>query len=230
MSWRCTFGAVLLLVGIILSPLHAVAATIPMLIAYDAAVRRSPTTSQVAHDGVRPEDEGPRINAYDCDAAVLLVYDDAPNLRVIAGAGGVHAYDRALELSERREVAWGPIYAAPAATPAAEGVALGEGEAAAAGMRAHHIFPQAEDLAAEFEARGLNIEEFRVQVSQETHVDLHTTSAARTGINGLGSGGLWNTSWRQFFAANPNAGVSEIFEHAAELLTRNNVPYYTPLH
>jgi hypothetical protein len=76
---------------------------------------------------IRPDGQGPlSINAYDCDAATLFGYDDAPNLRVIAGAGGVHAYDGALEHAVRPEAQGeGAIYDAPATTTAAEGAEAG---------------------------------------------------------------------------------------------------------
>jgi hypothetical protein len=96
-------------------------------------------------------------------------------------------------------------------------------------MRAHHIFPQAKAFSSFFANAGIDIDEFRVQVSQTTHVDLHTTSAARTGIQGLGPGGLWNTAWRSFAVANPQASQAEIFEFATELLSGNKVPYYSEL-
>jgi hypothetical protein len=123
MRWLGNLAAlVVVLLGIALSPLRATAAEIPPLVVYDAAVGLTPTTNQASHDAVRPKGEGPRINAYDCDAARLFGYDDAPNLRVIAGAG-VPAYDGALEHADRRDVrGTGAIYGAAAATTAAEAV------------------------------------------------------------------------------------------------------------
>lgn len=59
-----------------------------------------------------------------------------------AGAGC--AYDGAHELVDPRDVPReGTICDGVGTTLAAEGVALAEGEAAAAGMHAHHIFSQA---------------------------------------------------------------------------------------
>jgi hypothetical protein len=121
----------LLIVGSVLSPLRAVAATIPMLVAYDASVRSTATTVLAGHEAVRTEAadaERPALNDYD---AARLVYEGPSNPHVFGGTGAVHAYDDALEHArtvehaDRREVA---IFAAPAATTAAEGV-----ETAAAG-------------------------------------------------------------------------------------------------
>ena len=115
--WR-RLAALVLLVGIVLLPLRAVAATVTMLIAYDAAVSRTSTTTQASHHAVRSEGEDPHINACDCDPAAPLAYDAPSSLRMTAGAGGAHTYDDALEHADRRE---GAIYDASAATTAAEG-------------------------------------------------------------------------------------------------------------
>lgn len=50
--WRC-LATVFVVVGIILSPLRATAATSPMLIAYDAAVLPTTTTALAEEDAVR---------------------------------------------------------------------------------------------------------------------------------------------------------------------------------
>jgi hypothetical protein len=95
----------LLVLGIILSPLRATAATVPALLAYDAAV--GPTATTVPwHDPVRSETaetEGPAINDYD---GAHPAHDGASNVRVL------HAYDDAREHTHPREVrAEGVIYA-----------------------------------------------------------------------------------------------------------------------
>ena len=53
-------AALLLLLGGVLLPLRAVAATIPTFIVYDGAVRSTATTALGRHDAVRPETERAR--------------------------------------------------------------------------------------------------------------------------------------------------------------------------
>jgi hypothetical protein len=226
--WRC-LAAFVVVVGIVLSPLRAAAATAPMLIAHDAAAWPTATMQAETGAAVRSDERG---------SAPEYVYDDARDRydgtttrRVIDAAGGVRAYDHALNLAEQREVAEGVIYAASAAAPAAEGVegiALREGESAASGMQAHHIFPQ--QMAEQFEAGGVNIEEFRVQLSEGTHLgQLHSSG----GIPGVGPGGLWNETWRQYLAGEAAAGRAltpqGLMGQAAQMLGDFNVPYYSPL-
>ena len=79
---------VLVAMGIVPSPLRAVAAPFPMLFAYDVAVRPTTTTVLGAHEAVRSEAERPRFNDYEC---MRGGYDDPSNAPVMAGAGGVHA-------------------------------------------------------------------------------------------------------------------------------------------
>ena len=74
---------VLLLVGIVLLPLRAVAETVPMLFAYDAAVSPTATTVVGGCEAVRSEAERPAFNDYDC---AHVEYDDHPNPHVVAGA------------------------------------------------------------------------------------------------------------------------------------------------
>ena len=114
----CRLAAAFVIVGIILSPMRAAAATVPMLIAYDVAVPPMATLRVEAGPSLRSELGGVPKHVYDG----ARFGDDGPSKPpVAAGAGAVHAYDNALELAERREAANGVIYAAPAATTAAEG-------------------------------------------------------------------------------------------------------------
>jgi hypothetical protein len=71
-TWWCRLTALLLLVGIVLSPLRAAATMIPTLIAYDAVI--GPTAMMVLgrFHAVRPKAEQPCINAYD---SAILGYD-----------------------------------------------------------------------------------------------------------------------------------------------------------
>ena len=119
--WRLShaFAAlVILLVVVVLSPLRAVAATIPALIAYDAAVRPTATTRIVSEPSPQPEPRS--ANEYGYDGA-LVRYDGPSNPPVAGGTGAVHAYDGTLELIERSGLAEGAIYGAVASTAAAEG-------------------------------------------------------------------------------------------------------------
>jgi hypothetical protein len=125
-------------------------------------------------------------------------------------------------------IALGVVARLGGAAAGVEGIALKEGEAAASGMHAHHIFPQ--ELAPEFERGGINIEEFRVQLSEGTHLgQLHGTG----GIPGVGPGGLWNETWRQYMAGEAAAGRAltpqGLLEQAAQMLGDFNVPYYSPV-
>jgi len=113
---RRLLAALFLLVGIVLLPLHAVAATIPTIIAYDVAVRSTGTTTLGKRDAVQPEAESARTG---CDDATFA-YDDSSNRPTAAGIRGILPYEDALNFGERREVGEGVIYAAPAATVAAE--------------------------------------------------------------------------------------------------------------
>ena len=57
--------AVLLVLGIVLLPLRAVAATIPVLFAYDAAVRLMATTPVEARSSLGPDGRGVPESVYD---------------------------------------------------------------------------------------------------------------------------------------------------------------------
>ena len=108
-------AALLLLLGGVLLPLRAVAATIPTFIVYDGAVRSTATTALGRHDAVRPETERART-AWD-DAS--FAYDDSSNRSIALGVRGGLTYDDTLNLAERRQVTKGAIYEVPTATAAA---------------------------------------------------------------------------------------------------------------
>jgi len=167
---------VLLLMGVVLSPLCAAAATSPTLVAYNATA----TMVLGRHDAVRTGSaEVGRRGIYEYDGAGLA-YDDASNLHVDAGAGALHANDGAIELVDRRELRNArAIHAAAPATTAAEGagggvttlyrtVAEGERaaleaggsyETAAGGVEGKYFYPtagQAQALArANFSSQGV---------------------------------------------------------------------------
>jgi hypothetical protein len=112
-------AAFLLVLGIVLSPLRAVAATIPMLFAYDAAVVLAATARVETGPALRSERGG--TPEYDYDA-VHVGYDSTTNSQGVGGVGAVLAYGRTLDLADRREAGEAAIYAAPATTTAAEGI------------------------------------------------------------------------------------------------------------
>jgi hypothetical protein len=143
--WLRLVGFLVVLGGVLL-PLRAVAATVPMLFAHDAMSGCTATTGFGGREAVRPDAakaDRPCINDYD---AARLMYGATSNLHVFGGASADHAYDAALEhadrrqdrdavrahgvslrLADRTEVGGeGAIYDAPSAATAAE-----EGEAAA---------------------------------------------------------------------------------------------------
>jgi hypothetical protein len=96
-------------------------------------------------------------------------------------------------------------------------------------MQAHHIFPQAAEFAPKWGQAGINIEEFRVQLLEGTHAQIHSWGP----LSGFGRGGLWNETWRQYFAGEAAAGRAitpeGVFNQAAEMLQQFEVPYYSPL-
>jgi hypothetical protein len=85
-------AALFLLVGTVLLPLHAAAATLPTLIAYDEAVPPSATTGSETERSRRPERGSAPEYGYD---AVRVGYDSAANLHVVGGARAVLACDDA---------------------------------------------------------------------------------------------------------------------------------------
>jgi hypothetical protein len=124
LSWRL-LGMLLFVVGIVLSPLRAVATTVPTSFAHDAAVGSTAMVRIETGPSRRPERERGHEYVYD-DAHDR--YSDPSNPPVVAGAPGVHAYDDALELLERCEPSAGVIYVVASATAAAEGAIISEGK------------------------------------------------------------------------------------------------------
>ncbi len=121
LPWRFRFAGLVLFVVIVLSSLRAVAATIPTLVAYDAAVRPTATTWIETGPSLRPQWRRAPDYAYD---DVPEGYDGITEPRV---TGAVHAYDGAIEFADWRELrAEGAIYDAPASTTAAEGIGVAE--------------------------------------------------------------------------------------------------------
>jgi hypothetical protein len=116
---RLALVIIVAVIGLALSPLRAVAATVPVLIAYDAAVGLTATTRGEAGASLRSDRRNVPAHAYD-DGARGYVCAMRP--RAVDGAGVVHAYDGTLNF-DRREVGEGAMYAARAPTTAAEGTA-----------------------------------------------------------------------------------------------------------
>ena len=112
----------------------------------------------------------------------------------------------------------------------AEGVALAERQAAAEGMQAHHVFPQAAEFAPTWESLGINIDQFRLQLSEGSHLGQIHGSA---GIPGIGPGGLWNEIWRQYIGgeAASGRGLTQfgVFNQAATMVNDFGIQYYTPI-
>ena len=79
----------------------------------------------------------------------------------------------------------------------------------------HHIFPQRPDLAAEFRARGINPDDFTMQIPRDLHIDIHS---------GGSRGGAWNQAWEDYFRANPGATASDIYKQAGKMLYEFRIP------
>ena len=86
----------------------------------------------------------------------------------------------------------------------------------------HHLFPQAPEFREWFRASGIDIHQFTLVIPEHIHRQLHS---------GTGSGGLWNTAWREFKRNNPEIQRPEVlFRKAFELAIRYDlsgpiVPY-----
>jgi hypothetical protein len=117
---------VVFLLGVVLSPLRAVAATVPVIFAYDAVVPPTATTGHNGNNAARSEaakTEPRATNDYD---GACRVYATPSNPRVAVGVEAahpydVHAYDDALNFAAWREVGEGVVCDAAAPTSAAEG-------------------------------------------------------------------------------------------------------------
>jgi hypothetical protein len=97
-------------------------------------------------------------------------------------------------------------------------------------MQAHHLFPQAAEFAPKWAEAGINIEAFRVQLTEGTHLgQLHSSG----GIPGIGRGGLWNETWRRYFAEEAAAGRAVtregLFHQLGQMVSDFNLPYFSPL-
>jgi hypothetical protein len=82
---RQAFVLLLLLMGIVLSPLRAVAATVPVLFACDAVVRPTTTTRVDTGSSLRPNAEQAPITAY---GDALFGYDTPSRLLLLADGSG----------------------------------------------------------------------------------------------------------------------------------------------
>jgi|GEM_PF-1824397 len=70
----------------------------------------------------------------------------------------------------------------------------------------HHLFPQAEEFRPQWERLGIDIEMYKINVWGERHLnEIHS----KKGISN--PGGLWNETWRDFFAKNPDATLVQVF-------------------
>ena len=122
-TWQFRCAAFSLIVGILLSPLGAMAVTVPVLAATVVAVEPSAATQLARPGAVRREAERPLIIGYD---AALFEYGEPSNLHVAAGAGAIPTYDDDdVEDVDRREIRGeGAICVGHATSTAAEGGGL----------------------------------------------------------------------------------------------------------
>ncbi|MFN3650594.1 MAG: RHS repeat-associated core domain-containing protein [Armatimonadota bacterium] len=84
----------------------------------------------------------------------------------------------------------------------------------------HHVFPQFQR--SWFAGRGIDIDHFTVQLPREWHKVLHG------GGRGSGRGGWWNSEWKRFRDANPNATHDEIWSKVMEMMEEfglENLPF-----
>jgi len=86
----------------------------------------------------------------------------------------------------------------------------------------HHLFPQAPEFRDWFRASGIDIHQYTIVIPEQIHRQIHS---------GTGSGGIWNTAWREFRRHNPGIQKPEVlFRKAFELAIRYDlagpiVPY-----
>jgi hypothetical protein len=74
----------------------------------------------------------------------------------------------------------------------------------------HHLLPRA--FRAEFKARGINIDDFAVELGETFHLrSIH-------GRGDLVTPGQYNQRWRKFFEDNPNASAKDIYQFAGGLI------------
>ncbi|QRN97797.1 TIGR02269 family lipoprotein [Archangium violaceum] len=80
----------------------------------------------------------------------------------------------------------------------------------------HHLFPQAQDLAAWFVRNGINPHEWTMVIPEHAHLRIH---------RGGGRGGAWNEAWREFRNANATRKVppAELLAKAFELAYRFDI-------
>jgi hypothetical protein len=116
--WR-RLAAFCIIMGAVLSPLRAVAATIPMLTTCDVTVASIATTPLEGRNASRCEPEHSWIYTY---GDAHFGYDTPSRPHLVRGAGVVCAYDDALELADQCEHRgeWALYDASPVKT-AAEG-------------------------------------------------------------------------------------------------------------
>ena len=177
-------ATLLFFVGIVLLPLRAAAATVPMLIAYDVAALSTTTMPVERPDTVRREVE-PASNDYD---RACVGCDDPWDPPVAAGAADIHADDDTLELLERRERAKGAIYGFVEPTTAAEGL----GPTAARTFTSSD--PLVADLANSIEAAypghvvGVNVPMYNAAGELATDADILLQNAVIQVKSGSGAG------------------------------------------
>ena len=169
--------------------------------ALDNLTQFSPVPGGAANDNATPlaeaETEAEGAGASPLAAGVLA----AASLGVFAQQVQGLAHDL-FEKNDREANAL--ARAAAAARPAAGGAGEPpDGPECGPRRPRHHIFPQ--EFRAQFEAAGIDIDDYTIEMSSEGHAGLHGP-------------GEWNGNWDEFLNAGPARSPQEIVDHAAQML------------
>ncbi|MDC0707086.1 TIGR02269 family lipoprotein [Stigmatella sp. ncwal1] len=83
-------------------------------------------------------------------------------------------------------------------------------------LRKHHLFPQASEFREWFRAHGINIHDWTMVISAQSHLRIHGNDER---------GGLWNEAWRQFMRSNLHRRLTqeELIRKAFELTYRFDI-------
>lgn len=79
----------------------------------------------------------------------------------------------------------------------------------------HHIYPR--QFQSYFSANGINIDNYVVDLPRNMHL---------SGIHANGAGylpGGWNSEWRNFIEANPNATTTQIYQQGGSMMERYGI-------
>jgi hypothetical protein len=88
----------------------------------------------------------------------------------------------------------------------------------------HHVFPQAEEFASYWQHAAINIDDFMIRLPRNVHLGQIHGPGNPPVEPPTGPGGLWNTSWREFFKPYKKNQTmptrEEIFAHARFLIEK----------